>query len=397
MVTAIILTIMLLPKLAKAYGGDDPLKLAHMFHFDQQARVPVGPMLIVWVLFLWRRGVQFGNAYLTLVRASFGLRLGILSILVIAVIGSAELRNDMLAVVPFFFLFGLYGASLARADSLNLDASGRQSPFGRGWMLALLMVSTFVTFGGYLLAHWLSGTEIGYLQRTLGIIGEGVLTVFFLLLSPILLALQVIYDIARAKMPDEFVTPLTSRRDASNSNGGTSVPWLADLFVVLGDVLVVALVISVILILLAFIWFLLVARGRRQEYEDEERETLGAGEVIGGFRRSLRDSWRRLADTLGLLRQFGGGHGLLAALTIRRMYARMEKLASARGYPRTPSETPYEFYQQLHHAFPGQGQAVQCITEAYVAVRYGNIPEDRSELAKVRLAWHLLRDSPEPM
>jgi hypothetical protein len=74
----------------------------------------------------------------------------------------------------------------------------------------------------------------------------------------------------------------------------------------------------------------------------------------------------------------------------------MEKLAGARGYPRAAAETPYEYRRELYQAFPGQNEDIHRITETYVAVRYGDLPEDPSELLAVRAAWERLHNSPDP-
>jgi hypothetical protein len=75
------ITILLTPSLARAYGNRDDLALIDLFTIDKHARVPGGPVLIVWVVYLWWRGYHLGNVYTTLVRASFIMRLGILSFL----------------------------------------------------------------------------------------------------------------------------------------------------------------------------------------------------------------------------------------------------------------------------------------------------------------------------
>ncbi len=390
------ITVLLMPSLARTYGGTDHLTLTALFYIDRQTRVPGGPLVVLWVLFFWWRGYQLGNVYTTLVRASFGMRLGLLGFLWGAILSGHALREDILALVPLFFFCGLLASSLARADSLNLDQS-RHSAFGRGWILSLTGIALVVTLGGYIAALWLSGMNTREIAEVLSTLGEGALTLLFLILSPMLLLAQVGYNLLKAALPDRLHGPiLETGSGVKNSNQDVQAPWLSQLFELFGNALAIALVILVVISLLAFIWFLFVARGQRQEYEDEERESLGTGEVVGGLRQALADRWRRLADLLGSLRQFGLGRGFFTALTIRRIYARMEHLAQTRGYPRIPSETPYEYRQQLHQAFPGQEADFQQITEAYVAVRYGETPEDPADLAAVRAAWSRLNSSPDP-
>ncbi|MBN2304879.1 MAG: DUF4129 domain-containing protein [Anaerolineae bacterium] len=390
------ITILLTPALARQYDSGIRLTLGDLFHFAEEDRVPGGPAMIFWALFLWWRGAAIGHTYLTLVRASFGMRLGLLSILIVILAAASDLRTDILAVVPFFFFFGLLGSSLARADSLNLDQA-KSGIFGRGWLLSLLALALLVTGGGYVAALWLSGMNTGQVAQVVSTITEVVLTLLFLLISPLLLVTQVIFNAVKSVMPDTFGTPYNISTEEDSSGSQTEAPWLADLFSVLGDALVVGILLLILFAIIAFVWFLWVARGERKEYSDEDRESLGTGEVVGGLRRNLRDNWQRLANWLDALRQFGLGRNLFTALTIRRIYARMEHLAEMRGYPRAKAETPYEYRRELHQAFPDHPDAIQSITEAYIAVRYGEVPEDPAEVEAVRAAWETLKASPEPM
>ncbi|NLX10276.1 MAG: DUF4129 domain-containing protein [Chloroflexi bacterium] len=386
------IVLVLMPSLARVHGSEERLALRDLFYFDPQQRVPAGPIVIVWVLVLWWRGYRLGSAYMTLVRASFGMRLGILSFFIVILAAGGDLRADVLSLLPFFFFFGLLASSLARADSLNLDRAGRDSPFGRGWIASLFVITLALTASGYVAALWLAGLDTTQAAEALATIGGGLLTLIFLLLSPLLLLAQAIYDL----IPRGSGTPVQFETGQREPPDQISTPWLADVFTVLGDALVVIVLLLVAIMVLALIWFLFIARGDRQEQNHEERESIGTGEVVGGLRTALRDSLRRLMGALGLFQQFGLGRDLFAALTIRRIYARMEKLAGKRGYPRTLSETPYEYRRELHLAFPGMDSDVQTITEAYVAVRYGDVPESRAELDQVRAAWDRLDSSPDP-
>jgi hypothetical protein len=388
------ITTLAIPTVTKAYGNGDPLSLADLFTIDEQERVPGGPIIILWVLFLWWRGYQFGMAYLTLIRTSFGMRLGILGFLWVMVLAGRSLREDTLAIVPFFFFFGLLASSLARADSLNLDRARRA--MGRGWILSLAGIALVVTLGGYVAALWLSGMDLGLAAKVFQTLAEGAITLLFVILSPVLFIVQIVYDFVRSIMPEHPASVITPSSGQGGNNGPVQAPWVSEMFKLLSNALMISIVIFIVLTVLAFIWFLFIARARGKDYEDEEREALGTAEVVGGLKQALRDSWRRLADALGIFRQFGLGRDFLAALTIRRIYLRMEKLAGTRGYPRALSETPYEYRRALYEAFPGLNGDVQRITNAYVAVRYGEVPENDDELTAVRTAWEHLHGSPEP-
>jgi hypothetical protein len=391
------LTALLMPSLARAYGGEEPLTLTRLFQIDEGQQVPAGPLMVIWILILWWRGYQLGTEYMTLVRASFGLRLGILSFLLVSLLADQSLRGDLLALVPFFFFFGLLGSSLARADSLSLDRARRITTFGRGWMVSLFLLTLAVTVIGYAAALTLTGMETGHLAKTLAEVGRGAILVVFVLATPVLYAVQVGYDFITSILPEQLRGETVEITTGQGSGGGINAPWMSDVFTLLTNAFLIAVGALILIALLAFIWFLLVARGERKDPEGlEERESLGTGEMVGGLRQSLREGWRRLAEALRLFRQFGLGQDLFAALTIRRIYLRMERLASARGFPRGLAETPYEYRRALSEAFPERTDDIQRITAAYIAVRYGDVPENASELDAVRAAWERIHASPAP-
>ncbi len=397
MLLSVILTLLVIPSLVTGYRSDHALSLSKLFYFEKRARLPGGPLLIFWVLILWWRGYTIGSqGWISVVRASFGMRLGILSFLWVFIIARRELRADILTLIPFFFLFGLLASSLARANSLEADRAGRKSIFGRGWMLSLFSTALIITAFGYIVALWLAGMNLEKAAHALAIAGEGGFNVLMVILSPILFILQGLSEILDWLLPDHLSSKSAEEEIASPKDGsGLNAPWIHDLLQFLWGAFTVMIVALLIFMVLVLIWFLLMQWIARQQEDDEERETLGTGEIALGIRQMFRDSWRWIADTLGLLRQFGLGHDLFAVMTIRRIYSRMEKLAAQRGYPRSLFQTPYEYRRELHQAFPDQSPAIQCITEAYIAVRYGDVPETQAELQAVRTAWTQLSTSPD--
>jgi hypothetical protein len=55
------------------------------------------------------------------------------------------------------------------------------------------------------------------------------------------------------------------------------------------------------------------------------------------------------------------------------------------------AETPYEHRPILYRAYPGGEAAVDAITEAYVHVHYGEVPDSREEMDQLRRYWHELQ------
>ena len=71
----------------------------------------------------------------------------------------------------------------------------------------------------------------------------------------------------------------------------------------------------------------------------------------------------------------------------------MSDRATDHGYPRSESETPYEYLETLASAWPYYQDETVMITEAYIRVRYGEIPETKDEMDKIVIAWQQLREN----
>jgi len=84
-----------------------------------------------------------------------------------------------------------------------------------------------------------------------------------------------------------------------------------------------------------------------------------------------------------------------AALSIRRIYQQMCRAAEGAGYPRPEFQTPYEYLPALAEVWPGNTADSRLITNAFVKVRYGEVPESREELEAIRSAWRQL-EATEP-
>ena len=132
----------------------------------------------------------------------------------------------------------------------------------------------------------------------------------------------------------------------------------------------------------------------RQRRGEELRESIwSSASLADGVLNSLRDGWDRLRDMAGLVGQFGPGMRLYAAVSIRKIYANMTRLAEKQGFPRQPAQTPYEYLPALALAFPDRQAEATAITEAYVNVHYGEVPENLRELQRIRECWQQIHSS----
>jgi hypothetical protein len=148
-----------------------------------------------------------------------------------------------------------------------------------------------------------------------------------------------------------------------------------------------AALIAAALVLLIVAISLYRLRATSPHPSNEKRESVWEGvQLRDGLGKLLRRGQRRLSGLADTLTHSYLGQ-VFAALTIRRIYAHLASLAAKQGYPRAQDETPYDYLPTLKRAFPESLQEVTQITESYVAVHYGEIPERQEDLSAVRAAW----------
>lgn len=125
--------------------------------------------------------------------------------------------------------------------------------------------------------------------------------------------------------------------------------------------------------------------GLRSEDEDEgvERATMG-----GGILRRAADNLRGLGT---LVRRFGIGWELLAAISVENIYANLCRIARQRGHARRISQPPDDYLPVLAEVFPGQGERLGRITNAYMRVHYGEHPVRGDELTRLRADYAAVR------
>ena len=163
--------------------------------------------------------------------------------------------------------------------------------------------------------------------------------------------------------------------------------WLPQLLM---DVLLVA---GILVAIIAGVGFLLLYldRVRKNGLRDEAEEETGEHATFGGS--ILRRGLAAMQNMAGMIRRFGLGGHLLAAVSVQNIYANLCRLARQRGYARHPAQPPDTYLPALVKAFEGHADQLARITSAYIRVHYGDQPVTMAELGQLREDYHMVRDS----
>jgi hypothetical protein len=347
-------------------------------------------------LFLWWRGISIGQRNLTFQGVAFSFRLGILLLISSSLLLSIVLAYSSTGFILLFFFFSLMAVALARVEEVSRAKGGVGAPFNVAWLAILLGSIVTVLITAWLISHVYSFEGFSQVLRWLQPvfspllkIVEFIFSLLTRLLSPILEWLFRVLQGAFARLGQnvESFENLTLAPPLEFEEGETVQPprLLMDAlrYVCLG------LIGVGILAVLA-----LGVRRRRESRRkgSETRESLWSSAVLAdGMLNSLRNGWDRLKDLAGLVGRFGPGMRLYAAVSIRKIYANMTRLAERQGFPRQPAQTPYEYLPVLSLAFPDCQAEATAITEAYVKVHYGEVPESVKDLQVIRECWEQIQ------
>jgi hypothetical protein len=363
----------------------NPAWLVGVFRGLQQESLSQDVLIFLLVVFWWWRGLVLAQRRLDSGSVAFRFRLGLVMLAVTTAVGGLIIPWPLYQVVFAFFFISLLGIALARAEEVGQQYGGRQSPFGLGWLAMLVTTILIVLLLAAGVTTLLAGGGIG---RFVG----PALEVLSVVVTALVYVLAWIVYVVTA-----FLSAVFGEIEWEGFEGLPALPQpgapvqprqpfftpeqlaLAKAAGIIGGVLLLLLVIALSLRRLR-------ARGGR--HRGDERESVWEGVHL---RRSLRDllrgGRRRLDGAAAVLGKF------FAALTIRRIYAHLSALAAERGYPRALHETPYEYLPVLEQSFPDSREEVARITEAYVAVHYGEAPERPEHLKAIQAAWERIRET----
>jgi hypothetical protein len=315
-----------------------------------------------------------------------------------AVNSSVGPTDVLMGLIPAYFFFSLATLSLARIEEvIQLPESTASPPPPRQWLAIIVGSAGFIVAGGLLAARFFVSrglaSSLGWLPPLLRGLGEVlqvmiiilvVIPAFLLsLLAPPLQWLVGLLPFGRfqAAVQDlaEQLLDIGTQLQALEEARAPGNLWITAGRVALALALVLAI--------------LLASRAVRQRRQAEKTLALDKRVPTSGLLKMEKDG-SLIQRGLGLLQdRLRDGLGFMHALTVRRIYANLCRLAASRGHPRQSQLTPDEYQVLLGEAWPQHKADILTITRAYVQAHYGQVPDSSNELARVRRAWQRIQAS----
>jgi multisubunit Na+/H+ antiporter MnhG subunit len=346
---------------------------------DGKLFFPPPVLIILLVLWFWYRGQTLASSTVTPARAGFGFRVGIIALIGAALIANDRLQHAVLLLLPFFFFTGLSANSLARAASLRVSRDMQRSSFGLGWISFVVLIGATLSAIGFIGGIVLGGAKFDTMLGAAHNVFDTVMGFFAAILLPIMGWLAQLIDsfFGQIHAPVSKIIALNTQFGNVARNAG---PPTATATMLLNMAPYICggggLVLIVVIVLL-----MLRRQSRRFGQNGEERETLDNAAILSSLRAAAQ---RAIDNALDALANFSLGGGGMNAFTVRRLYARLCRLAGERGYPRGSDQTPDEYRLVLRQAFPTFGADIDQVTRAYVNVHYGESTDDPAVIATAR-------------
>jgi hypothetical protein len=352
----------------------------------------IAAMSVAW---LCRRGLQLADRLPSIADVARSFQIGVVMLSLLVVM---NVERDLTIFIPAYFFCQLLAVSLTRVEMIARERGGRVDRGASGWWVSTLVSSTGIVV---LLASLISAFILGIgpdelllrLWPLLSIIAAPVVLIFFSFVA----VLGMILEIILRPLQNWLATVAIQFSNLSSGldNPAEKIKQTDTRFYTGQYVEVIAVILLVLGVLAAVAWGM--RRRRLDEGEDELHESVWSGSaLLLKLGRQLQNRLAQLRHLADLAGHFGAS-GLFAALTIRRIYAQTVKLAASRGYPRPAAHTPYEHLAALGQAFPGCESDLSRLTEAYVGVHYGELPERAEALADIRAAFDRIKMAEKPV
>lgn len=345
-------------------------------------------------IFFWWRGIRL--ALRTPEINNVGLRLRVGGLILAPLVIWFSNRFLDVSILPFilmFFLAGLVALSLVRAEQIERERQGTAATLNARWFVVVFTAALLTVLAAGMIAVFIAGESLfaalGWfspLWRALQFAGAVIALTLFKLIGPLFEALFLVVQFLA-----QLLALLLGRVSAGLQASGIlnletpAIPTPTETIEVVGPTLGGRSLTALLLLGLIVLVSLALARAYQQA-------TLAARESERSRTATMDEEPRpgiveRLLGRLGVLR------GWRTAASIRRIYKQMCASAATAGHPRLEAETPYEFLPTLALVWPDHRQETSLITEAFVRVRYGELPESADELARIRQAWATLEQA----
>lgn len=361
-------------------------------------------IMVMCLLMCWR-GVSFVGRTDEPEAVIARFRTGVIMLFLYGLV--AYFREPSPGAAFYLFLFtGLLAMSASRLAVQGHLRGGKAIPFDKKWIIGLALSIMLLVGTSFLLGRWLrsAGLEILFTLYT------WFLTLLLVLVSPFIWVLnEIIIFLSKSihigALFQAFIDMFQRLSAILSELVNTLQGWFDSLKRLFDFNLLPQIRIPKPVVLwgtiLFFMILVLIAVNRHlrrgsEGSEDEEAGDIESMDLFELFRSALQKRLARLLGDMSNLLGLRRARRVLAAARIRRIYAKLLKFSAGLGIHRPASQTPLEFLPSLEGLFPASKSELGTITQAYLQVRYGDLPETFEEVQAVETAWKQVQAAGSP-
>ena len=357
---------------------------------DLRYLVPDEFVILVFIIFVWRSGVYLARHGSRQEGVLGQFRIGFVMFLLFAFV--TGMKDELLpgGYLVLFFFASLMGLSTSRVGMISRFRGGSLIPFNSSWLGGMtVFISAIIGVGlsvGYFFGGQPGETIFNYFSGV--IYGLALIAI-----SPILLFLQYMGESVQRSQAVQVAAPTPTPPVGQGLPNGAFGDFQG-ISQQQGQLLFSNLQILQSIFLWAVILLIVVRifRGLRKHPKSfyrasaDELEIVERGSILDALKMFFQNPAQSLRDMVsGIRNRFPGS--LIAAAKIRRIYAQFLNLCEDLGVPRPTAKTPLEFVPTAAAVLVGLEPDIQLITDAYLIIRYGELPEDMELVNKVDGAW----------
>ena len=357
---------------------------------------PVEFILMISVLLVCWRGFYRVGRLVGSMEIVQGFQAGTLMLLLYGIISNWS--QAVIGGELYLFVFsGLLAMSAARISVSSYLLGGQRIPFSIRWIAGIAFVALLISVLAAQLLNLADGEGPNILRSVL----SWIIYILALLLSPLMfLVIQIVTYLGRwlnlggllqnlVEISQQFQLLIDRlvegiQQWTARFQLGFLDVWI-DKLTITRPIILWSVVILFVVILLVMVRSQIIKD--RMEQDAEYESISGQENLLESLRDILRSGLDRMADRLEQMRGLRNARRLLAAARVRRIYVHLLDLSTKLENPRPSSFTPLEFLPSLERLFPGFKGELELITEAYLRVRYGDLPENKDEVFAIDAAW----------
>ncbi|MCH8940260.1 MAG: DUF4129 domain-containing protein [Chloroflexi bacterium] len=308
-----------------------------------------------------------------------------------------------------YFGAGMLSVALATLHNIRREMQRRSddaAPSLRQWMVFPVVVVTAMVIVSLLVSAVFSFDIAALLLIPITLVAKGVTAIILygiiwplgFVAGGLIWLLQKLGGAVEPQPDEEGGGPVQLTEEGASFPEDTAGFMLPD-GVVLAIEWAVGIIAAIVVILILYKALSKFRRGEKEEDEEGDSESLGAWEGMKGdlqtFLATILGWFKRRRDPAAqpppVPASVTASVEDLREFTIKEIYQGLLWEGGAIGRPRRTAETPYEYESRMEPLDTTQEHALDAITEAYVASRYGGLEPAPDDLRLLNRMWRGLK------